>query len=333
MGLLTSGWKVSSTGRPPGFHSAPRGWLGKFPETPTLAGSGRRCLVSQARGISLPLPLAPMLVCHRHHPWEISKLHRAREQAPAGNLHRWCPCVLWCDLGALSQPCLPTAPAFPARVRGGTLPPQLSEKGWLGGHEENGSMGCGPKPGLSALGRGWQRSWGSASIAPHSDCGLRATKHHKRVWPVATGPWGPPRGQDPFSPSPPGSHRSGTSARWLSQRSYFSSLILSRHAQALLLHDTPHTARGKQDTGSLSYLETELAGKQSEESPSKGNVLEARSAPAARDKRRMRFPADILYFLRSPACLGSAPRSAFLRLTGCWDPWAVSRPRVASGPC
>lgn len=32
---------------------------GKFPETPTLAGSGRHCLVSQARGISLPLPLAP----------------------------------------------------------------------------------------------------------------------------------------------------------------------------------------------------------------------------------------------------------------------------------
>lgn len=37
-------------------------------------------------------------------------------------------------------------------------------------------MGCGPQPGLSARGRGWQRSWGSASIAPHSDCGLRATR-------------------------------------------------------------------------------------------------------------------------------------------------------------
>lgn len=141
VGLLTPGWKVSSTGRPPGFHSAPRRWLGKFPETPTLAGSGRRCLVSQARGISLPLPPGPMLVCRRPCPREASKPRRAREAAPAGNLHGWCLCALWCDLGALSQPCLPTARTSRAGALPPPPPPRLSEKGRLGGHQENGSIG------------------------------------------------------------------------------------------------------------------------------------------------------------------------------------------------
>lgn len=147
VGLSTPGWKVSSTSRPPGFHSAPRGWLGKFPETPTLARSGRRCLVSQAQGISLPLPLAPMLVCRHHHPWEISKLHRAREPAPAGNLHGWRPCGLWCALGALSQPCLPTARAFPVRVRvGHRRPGSLRRVGWEA-TRKTGPWGAAPSPG------------------------------------------------------------------------------------------------------------------------------------------------------------------------------------------
>lgn len=185
----------------------------------------------------------------------------------------------------------------------------------------------------------------SPGTGAHSAAGGQGDKHHERAWPAAAGTQGPTSGPGPMLSLPSWlSHRldklqeAFTPVRGVdsSERSFLFSdsepPSPDPAAHSSTTHDTRPGRNGRRECFPLRSGTSREA--------VKGVSFQRKRVrnqkhPAARDKRLMRFPTDILSFLRRPACLGFVPHILpSSGLTRCRGLRAVLRPRVfASGPC
>lgn len=199
---------------------------------------------------------------------------------------------------------------LPLPVLSTALQPMLFEKGRLGGHQENRSMGAGSPIRHRCPRAGLAKEPGRSPCHPTlGHCQLRVATvktivsvagHHRAG--ASAGHWAASRHQDSL-PLPPGSHTGQDElqlavtpvhvGRLFRMILFLFSKSPSRlcFPQLLMPERDPTTpGQGETDAGRVSCSETKPAGQQSEKPPSRGEGLEARSTPAARGKWLMRCP-------------------------------------------